>query len=172
MGRKASLATRMKRIGINHPLWKGGTDKLSNYIRYISEGKMWIKEVFKRDGFKCQICGSNKYLKVHHKKSFSSLVKEFLKQYNQFSLFEDRETFIRLSISYAPFWDISNGVTMCEKCRHKFHLIYGTRGDNTIEQYNEFVNSILNRCNISCVDFSGVSKAIEGLVAPLRDSGD
>jgi hypothetical protein len=56
---------------------------------------------------KCKICnkeigqiGGN--LEAHHIKKFSILLAEFLSFYNQFSPIEDKETLVRLAISYEP----------------------------------------------------------------------
>ena len=106
------------RWGENSNHWNGGITHLYYIFRLLDEYKEWRMNCLKRDWFKCQICDSKEKLEVHHKKSFRKLVEEFLKEYNQFSPIEDRETLTRLTIKWQPFWDINNGITYCEKC-HK-----------------------------------------------------
>ena len=109
--------------GINNSNWKGGIDLLRNYIYRLSEYKQWIKKIFERDNYTCQLCGQVGYeLHAHHnKKLFSEILKEFLQHYNQFSPIEDKETLTRLAITYEPFWDITNGLTLCKKCHNNSH---------------------------------------------------
>jgi predicted restriction endonuclease len=75
-------------------------------LRDTEEYLLWQKEVFKRDGYKCQICGSNKKINAHHLDSFSRYP----------------------DLRYI----IDNGITLCDehhntKCDGSFHNIYGTR---------------------------------------------
>jgi len=35
---------------------------------------------------------------------------------------EDKETLVRLAISYEPFWNIDNGKTLCKICHNKTKL--------------------------------------------------
>lgn len=111
--------------GEKHPNWKGWATPLYILIRTSRENKEWRKEVFKRDNYTCQECfsrnGNGKAIKfeAHHKKRFSLILKEFLNLYSQFSPIEDKETLLRLSFSYEQFWDISNGITLCEDCHNK-----------------------------------------------------
>jgi hypothetical protein len=126
-GKFVSLKTRIKqrkaRKGIycreRHPNWKGGLSPLHELIRHSDENKKWIKDVFIKDNYTCQDCGkAGSYLEAHHIKPFAEIFQEFLAQYSQFSLIEDKETLARLAITYEPFWDINNGETLCEDC-HK-----------------------------------------------------
>lgn len=49
------------RLGADNPLWKGGK------VTYRGKGWRSIRTiVIRRDGSKCQICGSKKQLQVHH----------------------------------------------------------------------------------------------------------
>lgn len=105
-------------FGKDHPRWKGGITPFYNILRTLEEYNKWRMDCLRRDWFKCKICDSKKHLEVHHKKSFKKLVNEFLQQYNQFSIIDDRETLTRLAMTYVPFWDIDNGETLCAKC-HK-----------------------------------------------------
>ncbi len=117
-----------------------GLSTIQEGIRKLSEAKKWQLDVHKKSRYNCKNCNEHsKKLIAHHKKAFKSIMDEFLAFYNQFSWIEDRETLIRLAITYAPFWDVSNGGTLCKKCHDGFHLIYGRKGDNTIEQWDEFI---------------------------------
>lgn len=84
------------------------------------QNKKFIKDVFKRDNFQCQLCydktGGN--LKAHHLDGWNWA--------------KDKR------------YDVNNGITLCECCHKKFHQIYGY-GDNTIEQFINFINNILNK---------------------------
>jgi hypothetical protein len=128
---KTKRCTKCSKIGINNPMfgvikfhkgeknpnWKGGITPLFFKIRGLDEYTEWRTKIFKRDNYTCQECGQHGgVLHAHHKKEFNIILKEFLQLYNQFSPMEDKETLVRLSISYAPFWDIDNGKTLCKKC--------------------------------------------------------
>ncbi|OGN91897.1 MAG: hypothetical protein A2Z75_06500 [Chloroflexi bacterium RBG_13_50_10] len=68
----------------------------AKYSTRMIERKKWLKwreEVFKKDDYKCQICGSTKDPIPHHKKPFVSNLKE----------------------RYDP----KNGITLCRKCHGK-----------------------------------------------------
>ena len=93
---------------------------ISNLIRESENSKKWIKDIFVKDNYKCQECfirGGK--LEAHHIKAFSLILQEFLNTYSQFSPLEDKETLLRLSESYKPFWDLFNGRTLCVKCHNK-----------------------------------------------------
>jgi 5-methylcytosine-specific restriction endonuclease McrA len=111
-----------KKRGKDNNFWKGGITSLVNLIRNSNENKEWRKSIFEHDNYICQECGAangrgvSVYLEAHHKKEFSIIMQEFLNQYSQFSPIDDKETLARLAITYAPFWEVSNGKTLCRKC--------------------------------------------------------
>jgi hypothetical protein len=99
-----------------------GRTGLHLLIRKILEYNEWRKKVYERDNYTCQICGvagNGKNLEAHHKKEFNIILNEFLQLYSQFSPIDDKETLVRLAMTYAPFWDIDNGQTLCEDCHDK-----------------------------------------------------
>lgn len=80
--------------GERSPNWKGGISGENSRVRHSKEYKQWIKNVFKRDNWICQMCfkrGGN--LEAHHIKSFS--------KYPELRL------------------DLSNGMTLCLQCHRK-----------------------------------------------------
>jgi len=73
----------------------------------------WSYDVRRRDGFTCQKCGRNRgKMHAHHIESYHANVE------------------LRT--------DLSNGVTLCDRCHFEFHDIYGRRY-NTREQFNEWM---------------------------------
>lgn len=114
--RKKSLS----QIGKKGSNWQGGKTPLYKDIRTLLEAVEWRKQIFKRDNYTCQECLSRgKVLNAHHLKSFSKILNEFLQVYSQFSPIDDKETLTRLAMTYKPFWDITNGKTLCEECHNK-----------------------------------------------------
>lgn len=123
LGNTHSIDTRKKmsitRKGKKHYWVTHVGGDLYTLINSTLEHTCWKREVFKRDNFTCIICGSKHLVAAHHVKQFALLYLEFLQQYSQFSPLEDIETLLRLAITYAPFWDISNGQTLCQECHRK-----------------------------------------------------
>ena len=73
----------------------------------------FVKRVMKRDNYTCQCCGLKRKLEVHHLDGFSWCI--------------DKR------------FDVTNGITLCEKCHHNFHLKYGNK-NNTKQQYLDWIN--------------------------------
>ena len=109
--------------GKNNPNYKDGRSSFLSLLRSCSLYSTWRKEVFKRDNFTCQECNkaSTGNIEAHHINKISNLILEFLKEYDQFSSIEDKETLLRLSTKYKPFWNLENGKTLCEKCHKLEH---------------------------------------------------
>lgn len=65
----------------------------------------WRSDIFQRDNWTCKTCGANDvYITAHHKKSFSSILKEF-----KIKTLDEARNCVEL-------WDTNNGVTLCEPC--------------------------------------------------------
>lgn len=124
----AKRCIRCKSFGKLNSRYIDGRTYLRDSIRHLDESKKWKIQIFEKDNYICQECFKREvYLEVHHIKSFSLILKEFLNTYSQFSPIEDKETLIRLAITYVPFWDITNGKTLCKECHDKIShnkLIY------------------------------------------------
>ena len=113
-GRKRSLETRLKMSGSYNHQWKGGITKTERRIRMSWRMINWRKAIYERDDYTCQMCmckGRNELgdpLNAHHK---NITLKTLVETYNTFSE----------CMSYEPFWEISNGITYCERCHKKIH---------------------------------------------------
>ena len=108
-----------KMKGENNPNYNFNlTDKDRIDRRGLKEYREWRKKVYSRDKYVCQICGDNRggIFNAHHLMSY------------------DKYSELR--------FDINNGITLCEQCHKDFHNIYG-RGNNTIEQFQEYERNLL-----------------------------
>lgn len=108
--------------GENHVNWNPNiTQEKRLEKRKSLKNIYWRNDVFKRDVYTCLICKDNKggNLNAHHLDGYNWCKERCL--------------------------DITNGVTLCNECHKLFHCIYGY-GDNTEEQYNEFVQICKNVC--------------------------
>lgn len=101
-----------KRIGPLHPNWNSEiSDEDRMQDRDLGPRKLWARSVYKRDGFRCVVCGGSKSLNAHHLDGWHWCIN---KRY-----------------------DVDNGVSLCVTCHKRFHKKYGNRY-NTKEQFQEF----------------------------------
>ena len=103
-----------KMRGENNPNYNPNlTDEDREERRNLLKNKEWRNKVFERDNYICKCCG----------KKGGSLNAHHLNGYHW-----DKE----------HRFDVSNGVTLCDKCHKNFHDIYG-RKNNTLEQFEEYL---------------------------------
>lgn len=83
--------------GENHRNWQGGITETKSRDNLYEGYKDWRKTIYKRDGYRCKICGNNKSgsLRAHHIKP--------------------RHKYPELVV------DIDNGVCVCDKCHKEIH---------------------------------------------------
>ena len=123
--KKISEAKIGKYVGEKSPRYNHNlTDEERKIKRRYPEYDDFIEAVYERDNYTCQCCGDNRggNLNAHH-----------LNGYNW-----DKEN------RTNP----NNGITLCEKCHKEYHSVYGY-GDNTVEQFREFLfNKYLQNNNL------------------------
>lgn len=105
-----------KYVGEKSPKWNSDiTQEEREKGRNIEGYNDFIKGVYERDNYTCQICGqegNGHNLNAHH--------------INGYNWYKEGRT------------DINNGITLCEKCHKEFHKLYG-KGNNTKEQFEEYL---------------------------------
>lgn len=119
-------ALKIFNSGENHPLWNPNlTEKERMEGRHYPEYTNFIKLVMDRDNYTCQCCGQEHGdIEVHHLDSYDWCV-------------EKRN-------------DVTNGITLCNKCHKSFHSYYGY-GNNTKQQFEEWFGKTVELLNNNSV---------------------
>lgn len=106
--------------GEKHPNWKGGRTGL--YARLREQFAIYqAKPVLKRDGNKCQLCGSTHKLQVHHIKPFKDIFEEILSEHGDLDIKTDEEKLFKIMINDRRLNDLNNLITYCKEC-HLFKV--------------------------------------------------
>ncbi|MGL5766322.1 MAG: HNH endonuclease [Sarcina sp.] len=103
-------------LGENNPNYNPNKSQLDRENhRNIPFYNDWVLKVFERDSYACKCCGDSTggNLNAHHILNYSE------------------HKHLRV--------DISNGITLCDKCHKKFHITYGYKNNNKF-QIEEFLN--------------------------------
>jgi 5-methylcytosine-specific restriction endonuclease McrA len=95
--------------GENHYQWKGGASKLNTAIRQMNENRKWMDAVKERDGGKCVRCDSTREIESHHIIELVTLIEAYKVQ--------TRDDARKI----AKFWDLDNGITLCQPCHYVEH---------------------------------------------------
>ena len=138
-----AIKQRMYLLDLHKPLEIVGYGDLYNYVR--CRLATWKKHVREASGYTCAITGVHSNIIVHHIRSFNLLLDECIEimnfpVYDDFSLYTQNQ----LDEFMNSFMDLQEyyGLYICisEKVHNDFHRTYGF-GDNTLEQWNEFVSN-------------------------------
>jgi len=101
-------AAGAKTRGEAHYNWKGGISRLNSSIRRMTENRKWMDAVKERDG-ECAKCGADTDLEAHHIKPLAELV------------VEHGITTRKQARRCAALWELTNGITLCERCHCEYH---------------------------------------------------
>ena len=94
------------KFGKKHPCYKE-TKKhpFHKSIRECYKYRQWRSSVFKRDNYKCVLCGKKGYVEAdHYPVRFIRIIEKY-----EIKTFEQ-------AINCKELWDINNGRTLCKKC--------------------------------------------------------
>ena len=97
--------------------------------RCYPEYTEFINDVLKRDDFTCQLTLNSGNVVVHHLDGYNWCVETST--------------------------DVNNGITLSEDMHKEFHNRYG-RGNNTKQQFVEFVNDLYRENKITCSAYEWV----------------
>lgn len=95
--------------GSKSPHWKGGITPLNIKVRRCAKYQQWVKDIFTRDNWTCQICKQRGggMEADHFPVRFSEVMKDY-----------EIDTFEKAK-NCTVLWNLSNGRTLCIKCHNK-----------------------------------------------------
>lgn len=123
-----SNSCRMKNMnGKYNPNWKHGLNPLPTMIRNSLKNKELKIVILKRDKYSCIQCHQvGGKLHVDHKKKFSIIFDEFLKNTKE----TDKYKLFTYAMEYPDFWDESNLQVLCKKCNWNKELEFRKKNKN------------------------------------------
>ena len=82
-------------------------EELKKAIRRMPKYENWKKEVFKKYGRKCEVCGEENNIEIHHRQSLHKIINHFgIKNIND-------------AFECNKLWDVDNGSVVCKFCHEK-----------------------------------------------------
>lgn len=138
-----AIRGKKEREHLLKPVEKGVYNYLSEYIR--KRNKQWKFDSVKSCGFKCILSGE-KFDAIHHLYGMNMIIKETLNELSiEYKKEFDNYTEENLNIILNKFYEVQShyplGVCLSKKYHKEFHDIYGY-GDNTPEQFDEYINNL------------------------------
>lgn len=140
---ESGIAQHLWALNLYRPNDRKGYNDLAEYIR----GRLipWIKQVKYRNDFRCALTSKRSNIIIHHIRGFNLILNEAIDKikfpiYDNVSDYNDEQlnqifnTFYNLQETYKKY------ICITESVHKQFHSIYGY-GNNTEEQWNEFVNT-------------------------------
>jgi len=119
-------------FGKDNPAYKGGVTKLRTLIRNSKIYRDWKELCYQRDRYRCVDCKeqfTSSTLNAHHcNKDFGDILQDFIAKYPKYECPRDNKMLVMLASCYAPFWDMSNAVSLCKACHKKRHELAGDIG--------------------------------------------
>ena len=109
---------KSKRKPRNPQVFYTNRNNLLVLLRNTDYYQKWRREVLQEQGRKCQLCGSNKNIQVHHIKGLAEITNEFIYQYGEF---EPVEELLDIVEFHVDFWDVDNGIVLCDFCHQMEH---------------------------------------------------
>lgn len=107
-------------IGKDAGNYKDGRTPL--YMRLREYFKKWqARDVIKRDGYCCQMCGSKKHLHVHHIVPFKQIFDEILSENPNLNPLDNADELYEIATHDERMNSIDNLITYCKEC-HLFKV--------------------------------------------------
>lgn len=102
--------------------WQGGITSLHARLRNCEKASFWKQACLERDDYKCAISGGTDKIQVHHYPvSFSRILRDFLKIHLKLDPVQNCDRLFDLAQSHDLFWNIDNGITVCDLEHKKLH---------------------------------------------------
>lgn len=111
MTEESKIKTSCSLQGINRSDFKQFLTNINIRLRATNEYSNWRNNIYKRDCYTCQKCKKlgKGDLHAHHIIHLSKLIKQYPKELND------------ACMNDQYFYDIKNGITVCENCHSKIH---------------------------------------------------
>lgn len=137
------IAQHLLVLKLYRPHEKKGYNDLAEYVR----GRLipWAKQVKQDNNFTCALTGKKSNIIIHHIRGFNLILNEAIEKIN-FPIYENVSDYSECQLKqiFDAFYNLQemykNYICLTESVHKQFHSIYGY-GDNTKEQWDEFVNT-------------------------------
>lgn len=137
-----AIAQHLWSLKLYRPIDKKGYDTIAEYIR--KKLIPWKNKIKEANNYTCKITGCRSNIVVHHIRGFNLILDEAIDKIN-FPIYSDIKEYSEEQIDelFQVFFDLQEKyhsyICISENVHKQFHNIYGY-GDNTEEQWNEFLN--------------------------------